>query len=55
MYVIATPEGAHVKFLMRQTRQSCIKDFNAWSPVKWDQYRKQGWKCVPVMVHPQSK
>ncbi len=42
-----------MKFLMRQTRQSCINDFNAWSPVKWDQYRKLGWKCVPVMVHSQ--
>jgi len=53
MYVIATPDGAHVKFLIHARRKDCIEAFNKWSPVNWDQYRKLGWKCAPVMVHPQ--
>lgn len=52
MWVIATPEGWHVKFLMHFYRKHCIEAFNKWSPVAWPEYRKLGWRCVPVMVHP---
>lgn len=53
MYVIATPDGAHVKFLIHARRKDCIEAFNKWSSINWKEWRKAGWKCVPVMVHSQ--
>ena len=51
MFVIATPEGWHIKSLVRATRTRCIEAFHQWQPdLDWRKHRRAGWKCVPVMV-----
>lgn len=52
MWTIETELGGHIPFLIHSRRKDCIKAFNNWASEPWLHYRKLGWRCVPVMVHP---